>query len=177
MARTKQAGPVTQFVMGVIFIVVGGAVAFFLGLPTLRNANASADWPSTTGVIKRSEVVKSRNSDGDTMYKPVVEYAYQVDGKDFECNKIWFGGGSSSSNSSGAYETVGQFPKGAEVPVYYHPEKPFEAVLQPGAFFSSYLVLIVGVVFALVGLLLLGAVLVKLFVIGAAVGYAVTRKG
>jgi hypothetical protein len=45
-----------------------------------------------------------------------------------------------------------------EVSVYYDPANPQEAVLQPGAKWTTYIVLVIGVVFALTGGLILAGV-------------------
>ncbi len=137
----------------------------YYGYRLIRKARASAGWPAAQGKIESSTVdvekERERDSDGDIHYKtkyiPNIVYQYQVDGMDFMGDQISFG--STSSSSPGwAYKMRDQYPEGSEVAVYYDPEKPQEAVLQPGAKGTTYIVLVIGVAFAITGVLIFFAV-------------------
>lgn len=143
-----------------IFFVLGLGVSYY-GYRLIRKARASAQWPAVQGKIESSTVDVERereeDSDGDIHYErkyiPNIVYQYQVDGMDFMGDQISFG--STSSSSQGwAYKMRDQYPEGAEVAVYYDPENPQEAVLQPGAKGATYIVMVIGVVFVLTGILI-----------------------
>ena len=168
MSRTKEAGPITGTILGVIFAVVGYFVAFSFGKPILDNAKASSDWPNVNGKITRSAVATKR-SDGKTMFSFDVVYKYEVEGKQYTCNNVYFGGEGSSSSSSSANGVVSRYPKGSEVKVYYEPANPGNAVLEPGTTWSSYLVYGVGMVFLVIGVLVAGGSLIKLLAFGAVI--------
>jgi hypothetical protein len=171
MFRRQQSGPIGGLICGLLFAVIGYFVAFTFGKPILDNAKASRDWPSVPGVITRSAVATKR-SDGKTMYSFDVVYRYQVEGRELTCNSVFFGGNTSSSNSSAAYKVTGRYPEGAEVDVYYEPENPANAVLEPGARWQSYIVFGIGLVFLIVGVLVLGSSLFYLLAAGAIIGGA-----
>ncbi len=145
---------------GAIFFLIGLGAAFF-GYRLIRKARASADWPAAQGIIESSTVdverERERDSDGDvhyeTKYLPRIVFQYQVDGIDYRGERISFGS-TSSGNQTWAYKITNQYPEGLEVAVYYDSENPSDSVLQPGAKWTTYLLLGLGVVFALVGVLI-----------------------
>jgi len=178
MAR-RQAGPIWLLILGTIFATVGYFVAFHFGKPIVNSARQSETWPTVPGVIERSEVATSR-SKGKTMYDFDVSYAYTVDGKAYHGSTVWFGGDYRSSSPGVARETVGRYPVGRKVEVHYDPKHPDASVLEPGAFWSTYMVYGIGWIFLAVGgLMLLGSVvrIVALLVIGTVLVSEAVRQG
>lgn len=159
-------------IFGAIFLIAGYFIAFSFGAPVLENAKASESWPKTTATIVESKVEKSR-SDGKTMYSAQVEYKYEVDGQEYTNDTIWFGGNYSTSSRSGPQKTVAKYPVKKTVDAFYNPEEPSTAVLEPGAFFSSYLLYGVGWIFMIIGGLVLlsglGMIAFGLLAVGVAV--------
>ena len=66
----------TFFSMG-LFLLVGIGLTFW-GWTILQNARASASWPTADGIVTRSEVTHSTDSDGGDSYSPKVTYRYTV---------------------------------------------------------------------------------------------------
>lgn len=99
-----------------------------------KKADASQAWPSTTGIISKSELKSStsRNDDGDetVTYYPAVTYDFTFEGHSYTGKKLSFGGVISKSNPASAQKTLQSYPVGAQVPVYYNPTDPSEAVLE-----------------------------------------------
>jgi len=176
----KTIGLFVALGLGVLFTVVGYFVAFHFGKPILDNAKASTNWPTADGVIESSEVAKSTNSDGDTMYSAEVVYQYEVNGQKLDSDNVFFGGDYSSSSRSDASGTVNRYPVGKEVEVFYDPDEPSNSVLEPGAKWMSYMVYGIGMVFLVVGLLVVIGPLCYLvlaaFVIGGAATGAIGRR-
>jgi hypothetical protein len=54
-------------------------------------------------------------------------YAYQVEGQSYQSQRIYFGGEVGGSAMTGV---IKKYPVGAQVPVYYNPQNPAEAVLE-----------------------------------------------
>ncbi len=158
--------PVFLFLLlfGGVFATVGFCVAFFVGRPILNKAKASVDWPTVQGTVDSSEVVRSRDSDGDTMYSAEVVYSYTVDGRKFTCDTVWFGGDFRSSSSSSHHKTVHRYPAGRQVNVHYKPDDPTVAVLEPGTKWSSYFAWGLGWLFCTIGLLVLGGAAIRALV-------------
>lgn len=159
-------GWIGLMLMGLLFTAIGIGVGWFVGKPILDEAKASESWPTVRGEVIESELERRRNNKGNTSYGANVVYRYEVDDQELEGDNIWFGQFSSSDRSE-MQKLVKQYPVGEIVDVYYMPDDPGESVLQPGAFTSSYIVLGIGSVFAVVGLLMLAIPAIKFLFFGA----------
>jgi len=135
-----------------IGLTIGGSIK-------LKNAKASASWPQVKGTVLTSEVETStitNRSDHTSFlwYAADVAYEYSVDGTTYACHTVSFGQGG-SRNPEHARQIVNRYPEGKQVQVYYDPARPEVAVLEPGVSWSSYTLLGMGLVFAVLALLLL----------------------
>lgn len=149
--------------LGALFLLVGGGVMLWIGKPTLDAAKASTTWPTVDGTVTESrvETKKSNERNEGPSYRAVVIYDYKVNDESYTSERIWFGSEVSTSKRAQMREVVDQFPEGQQTTVYYDPEDPSEAVLQPGAFFTSYFMIIFGAVFAVPGLI---SLLIAIFI-------------
>lgn len=145
---------------GAIFLLVGTGMVLFGGLPTVRDAYASADWPTVEGTIVESRVDRSRSiRQGGSLSKGShrrtfsahVVYRYTVDGVPIDGENVAFGQHSSSSHTK-MQQIANRYPAGKTVLVAYKPDDPFVAVLEPGATHESYFLLWFGGIFAVAGL-------------------------
>ena len=158
----QKAGRIFSLVMGIILLVAGVLVIYYLGIPVLDRAKASPQWPTTKGVVLKSKVASQRSSNSNSeTYKPDITYRYEVDGQQYECTTVWFGSDVSTSNRSMAQDAVNQYPVNGEVVVYYDPQDPAIAVLQPGAFKMSYFYYLLGWGLLGPGILMVGIPLFK----------------
>jgi hypothetical protein len=91
---------------------------------TIQRAKESAAWPSTTGTITASGTKK-------VMFRsqPRVAYSYAVNGTSYVSERISFAAGVPPKETE---SVVARYPVGKEVNVHYAPEKPSDAVLEPG---------------------------------------------
>ncbi len=144
------------FLIGGIFFGVGILVGV-IGYNILQNAKASLEWPNTEGTVLKSDVVSETSTSGtgrdrrtSTTYKAAILYEYTVEGEKRSSSQVSFGQ-YSSSDPSHAQKISVKYPVGKKVKVFYSPEEHGKAVLEPGVTFSSYLVLIIGSVFFLIG--------------------------
>jgi hypothetical protein len=133
---------------GALFVAAGLGV---VGL-SIRNALiaiASRRWLTTEGVVLASELQRSEEKSGT--YTSQVSYRYSVDGKDYVAERARFGDHIGLGWSAPARRIVGRYPKGARVRVHYDPDKPADAVLEPGM--TAYFVgeFVIGVGFMLCG--------------------------
>lgn len=90
-------------------------------------------WARTHGRILGVDLRKSRRreSDGSVVYEPVIRYAYQVGDRLLEGRRITLE--STTGALTWGLKMLNTFRPGAEVPVWYHPGNPTEAVLQPAS--------------------------------------------
>jgi hypothetical protein len=135
-----------------IFGLVGAGLSYW-GWTILQDARASATWPTAAGVVTSSEVDRSTDAEGGDSYSPEVDYQYQVDGQTITNNQIKFGENSYSSRRK-AEEIAANYPLGQQVTVYYEPERPTNAVLEPGVSAGSYIVISIGALFLLISLII-----------------------
>ncbi len=88
-------------------------------------------WPSTRGRVVLAEMRrgKKKSSDGSLLYDPVLRYSYAVGDRIFESSSFTHRAVSNAANL--ATQFITNLRKDAEVPVYYHPANPAEAVVKP----------------------------------------------
>ena len=123
---------------GGFFALILGALGVFLIVFNLRSkkkAQASLSWSSTSGKVTKAEVKQGQGVEDEdgysrTIYYPAVEYEYQPGEQVFTGQKISFGGKRTYVSKAKAAADLSQFPVGGQVPVYYNPAKPEEAVLE-----------------------------------------------
>ncbi len=125
----EQIVPVILILVGLLFVIIGLVL-------TLRT-KAASKWPSTIGVMLKSEiaerVTKQRNKQTHqiytfTSYEPLVEYQYTVDGKVLTGNRLSFG--LTRLTLEKAQEVLNRFPLNAQVPVYYNPRRVKDSRLE-----------------------------------------------
>lgn len=138
-----------------LFLVVFGGVGIGLGIwgwGVLTNARVSEGWPTAAGRVVRSEVEHSTDSEGGDSYLPQIDYRYQVEGQDYENDRVRYGE-NSYSNRRQAEAEAEKYPVGRQVEVYYEPGDPENSVLEPGATLGSYLGVCMGALFLGIGLI------------------------
>ncbi len=155
---------VPSFLFGLIALILFGVSAWLLmpGVREFKLARASRRWPSVLGKVISANVIYQApiNTDMDShyrrgSYRPVIEYAYAVNGKNYRANHRVFGDESVAYTiSSRAEAIVNNYPQEREVQVYYDPATPGNAVLEPGKIGTVLTALVAGVVCLTIGLLL-----------------------
>jgi hypothetical protein len=142
--------PPGAFLPGVLFFAVAGLLMTLFLIANLRLSLASARWPTTTGKILSSvaeghgTLASGGRGQAGTVWSPVVEYSYQVAGRDYHGSRIAFGGDVSGSRDF-AQGIAARYPAGSAVTVHFDPDNPSFAVLEPRVAFAWVtLVLTVG---------------------------------
>ncbi len=88
-----------------------------------------SSYRQTTGTIL-SSYVWQRNTRHGERYHAEISYRYQVDGKSFWNNKISFVK-TGDRDRVLAQNSIDKYPKYKRVTVYYRPENPASAILEP----------------------------------------------
>jgi len=154
----KKLGPKGAVLFGLAF-AASGLVLVIVGIVKLVQADASSSWPTVKGKIASCEVTKrgskgrgrrGRKNRGTSKYYAAVVYEYSVDGKQHTGDRISFGtvGGTRTK----AEEDAKRYAEGSPVDVYYKPDDPAQAVLEPGQKASIYTFPGVGLFFTLIGI-------------------------
>ena len=89
-----------------------------------------SQWPSTMGTVHGSYLERRSSSEGGYTNYPVVQYSYQVSGQAYQGVKLAPG---PEVGGTGAGKVVARYPAGAQVMVFYNPQKPSDAVLETKA--------------------------------------------
>lgn len=152
----KQPSFFKTFLFAVVFFAGGYFAWQYITKPLAEEAVASKEWPTVEGTITRSELAKSRDSDGNTMYSANVNYDYIVDGKQYDGSSIRVVDGTTSVKS-GVKKTVRKYKEGSSVTVHYDPEFPNTAVLEPGTGLLFGLLLKLPLLFCVVSVLMVFA--------------------
>jgi hypothetical protein len=124
-----------------------GCVMFMAGLYYYRRARASNHWPFTTGIILSSEVSQEKKALDDYQtvdtYKPEVCYAYQIGGEKYTSKRIRILP-SFKTSSALALRLAFKYHKDSQVSVFYNPDKPDHAVLEPGVTADIVILMVIG---------------------------------
>jgi hypothetical protein len=141
-----------------ILIAVFSVVSF---ARTRSLASASARWPSVAGIITTSGVIEEAiedqgNNDKSQIrktyrYQVDLRYAYQVGKRDFVGTTANWGWTAIYGLRELAEKAAGQYANGQPVTVYYDPEQPGNAVLEPDSRQGSMAPLIFGAISAVAG--------------------------
>jgi len=95
-------------------------------------SHVRSQYHGNQGRRNRSSTITITNNSRDTTYSAVITYRYAVNGQNYTSDRYWYAG-SGSGYQSDAQNTVNRYPAGAQVTVYYNPDKPDEAVLDNSA--------------------------------------------
>ena len=135
--------------VGVIFFGLCSLWTLFMIWDNRRQATRAKQWPTVEGVVVSSKAESYKTSAGAPnrggrvkLYEPVVEYSYQVNGRDYHCTQVSFGVRVSSQVQQVAEERAARYPRDARVVVHYNPEHPTVAVLETGVAFQAGTILL-----------------------------------
>ena len=135
-----------------IFAICFGLAALLMFIAARRYAKQATNWPAVQGRVVRSEVESFQQGDDDggshTSYRPAIEYAYAVGGRELHGNQIRLMMQVSGSEGLAA-RTVRKYPKDSTVAVHYDPADPTTAALETAGGGSWLPAIIALAVFAL----------------------------
>jgi hypothetical protein len=144
-----------------IFLLLAGAALVIFGVVFVRDATASANWPTTTGRVQNVRVTWDNvGSSGPPVvreYYYAVTYAYTVEGERYTGTRYSLGGGSNAAGRTFDTEdeartaAAAAYRVGQDLAVSYDPAMPAEAVLQTGVQAGTYVPLVLGAFFLLCG--------------------------
>ena len=112
--------------LGTIAITIG-AVLYIVQLRQGLRADASKKWPRTSGTVTAAAVEKLPQH--WWRYRAALQYSYRVGGKDYQSSRVFWGGNEGREKHMAS--VVKTYPAGGKVRVFYDPENPAEAVLDP----------------------------------------------
>lgn len=125
---------------GAFWTAIVGTFDVFIGHALVRQSLAR-QYPTVVGRVTRSEVTRHSGSKGSSTYGARIEYTYRVGSQEYAGKRVRYGE-FNSSDSRWAHATVAAHPVGKEIPVYYTPEDPGDALLMPGVEGSDLMLLL-----------------------------------
>jgi hypothetical protein len=101
----------------------------------------SEGWPDTEGTILSART-RRQGDIHSTQYVVDVRYEYEVEGKVYTSGRRTFGRRYVTGWQSAA-DVAEEYPPGAKVRVYYHPDNPKRAVLETGIVWDNAVLMVV----------------------------------
>ena len=118
----------------VMFALLFGLVMLLAFFATWRNARKANSWPIAKGKIITSttESFREKNDRGPThtLYAPLVQYRYVVNGISYHGKQITLATTSAGGSLAAAEKTAARYPVGREVDVHYDPSNTENAALE-----------------------------------------------
>lgn len=127
----------SPYVIVIILFILAGVATAVWGLVVVAQGRKSKDWPSTEGVIEKSE----RSSEEDDLL-PEIVFRYSVGGREYV--KTFDFPRGISPHPQLSIEYANRYPAGARVRVYHDPADPQRATLEPGVGQGDWMIFVLG---------------------------------
>jgi hypothetical protein len=136
--------------LGLLFLVTA-SVLLLVAVIRIKSGRASKTWPATKGTILESYLKHKTFTlrligTGGTgrNYVPYIQYKYEVNGRVFQSDSIntapgWW-------VPPGISHRLAKYPQDKTVDVYYNPQSPEKAFLEPGVESLSFVFSFLGVI-------------------------------
>lgn len=128
--------------------ILGGLASAVWGWTVIQRARKTLHWPHTNGVI---EIAKAASEKDDLL--PHIEFSFNVDGEAYRQTVKFPAGTMPSQELSNTY--LEKFTIKRTVEVYYDPQDPQQATLEPGPARGDWLIFSLGVSASLLGIIML----------------------
>ena len=120
-----------------LFIIAGFITALW-GWSIIAKARKTRRWSMVEGTIEQS----APTSEADGL-PPHILFSYTVAAHTYQRALEFPGGANSSPELAVGY--AGKYPCGAKVSVYYNPDQPDQATLEPGLARGDWMILALGI--------------------------------
>ncbi len=134
-----------------VFALCFGLAVLWLFFGYRNYVHQAAKWPTVPGKVETSTTesyVKREDGRDETHYAPVVEYVYQVRGREYRSRQIKLGVEIEGSQFI-ADGIVKKYSQGSDVIVHYNPENPSNAALENPGGYAWFLLVIASICFAI----------------------------
>jgi hypothetical protein len=126
-------------------VIVGGLAITVWGWIIMTKAKKMQSWPTTKGIIKESRPEAEYND-----LLPHIAFSYQVANNQYNTTFMFPEGTHPSQQFSQAY--LDKYPVGTEVTVYFNPDHPETATLEPETK-GDWMILALGVMMVIGGII------------------------
>jgi hypothetical protein len=154
--------PLFAFALPIVALL-GGVLCVAAYIRTRRLANASLRWPTAAGTVTHcdivEEIIEDKRDDDDKSavrrvhhrYQVDLRYAYKIGKRDFVGTETNCNGATIYGLREVAEKAAAPYRTGQNVTVYYDPEQPGNAVLEPASRKGAIAPLIGAAICAVVG--------------------------
>ena len=118
--------------------IIAGFIAALWGWSIIAKARKTRRWPMVEGAIEQSAPASEAND-----LLPHILFSYTVGTHTYRRALEFPDGANPSPELATSY--AGKYPVGAKVPVYYNPDQPDQATLEPGLVRGDWMILALGV--------------------------------
>ncbi|MEW4455147.1 DUF3592 domain-containing protein [Bremerella sp. JC817] len=137
-------------------VLIGVAILSY-GMIDVVQGYSAEKWPTAKGDIVDARLRSFASGKGGTRFEAKVKYTYQVNGANYEGERIGFGYGVTDSQEL-PQKIVNKLKSGKQVEVRYNPKRPEDSALIPGVFSGVRFNILAGIlwiVFSLGGAILI----------------------
>lgn len=132
-----------DFTILIPYLIVSAAVTLW-GLGIVAKKKKSLSWPTTEGVIEEFD----RGEDEGELF-PRITFGYDVSGRHYR-TRLTHAGGTPPPEYALIYAE--KYPVGAKVRVYYDPDHPENATIEPQVMPGDWMVFMFGLIATLLGI-------------------------
>jgi len=129
-------------------VLIGGIGVSIWGWKVMSRSKIMKAWPTTTGVIEESSQGPEGRDTTNSDLLPHIVFSYQVKGSDYQCIFEFPEGTHPLPEFNKAY--LEKYPVSKKVVVYYNPEQPEIATLEPETQ-GDWMILTLGIMMAIGG--------------------------
>lgn len=124
-------------------LLLAGSFLLLTSINNIKLGRASKAWPAIKGTILHSRIARQEGGS----YAAIVQYMYVVNGKEYKSEAINAAPGWWALGLQGAArKKVAQYPTDRIVDVYYNPQSPKRAFLEPGVHLSGPFLILLGII-------------------------------
>ena len=118
--------------------IIAGFIAALWGWFIIAKARKTRRWPVVEGAIEQFAPTSEAND-----LLPYILFSYTVDARTYQRVFEFPGGTNPSPELATSY--IRKYPIGAKVPVYYNPDQPDQATLEPGLNRGDWMIPVLGI--------------------------------
>lgn len=137
MGKNRYKNPGLKAILGTLLFggfLAGGLFMAYTTATELPLAFASKSWPATKGTVTKTGTVLRRKGRSSHW----IQYQYVVSGQSYESRKFAFAGKIFARNTA-QESRLRRYREGKPIKVYYDPQSPEIAVIEPGVRIMGFL--------------------------------------
>jgi hypothetical protein len=123
-----------SYIVIIVMAAILGSLSYWYGARITKKNKVAAKWPTVPGVIISAELDSYVKYDdignATTMYTPLINYEYEVEGQVYSNNRVKVQAFVATNTQSVSRKKLEEYPVGSAVEVHYDPFSPEDAILE-----------------------------------------------